>query len=80
MAWHIMNKISFEDWLETQKNRDDSIGDLAKDFIAAKTLYPEHKNKLTRSILIRYDACEGALNAYEKARREYEELGSENEM
>ena len=58
--------MNFNTWLKAQKNRDDIVGDLAVDFI--RTGFTCLKESFRRHI-----PCEGAVEAYEQAKREYKE-------
>lgn len=58
--------MSFSRWLKTQKYRDDIVGDLAVDFIS--TGFSTIKESFQR-----YIPCEGAVEAYNQAKREYRE-------
>ena len=57
--------MQFEMWLKKQKDRDDPIGDLSKDFISSKQKSPFTFNSLP------YYACEDAKAAYRDAFKEY---------
>lgn len=59
--------MSFNRWLKTQRHRDDIVGDLASDFIS--TGLASIKESFQR-----YIPCEGAVEAYEQAKREYREV------
>jgi len=72
--------IRFKTWLKKQKKRDNSIGDLAKDYIVDERCLKESdeegpKNTIEswREYLAGKDACEGAINALNKAWAEYKE-------
>ncbi len=56
--------MNFEYWLKKQKNRNDPVGDLSKDFILS-----EEKNFLKS--FKKYHPCDGASVAYKKALEEY---------
>lgn len=59
--------MSFSGWLKTQRHRDDIVGDLASDFIS--TGFTTIKESFQR-----YLPCEGAVEAYEQAKREYRDI------
>jgi hypothetical protein len=57
--------MTFEEWLVTQKNRNDPIGDLAKDFDFTRNKKCDEKH------LGRWEACKEAYDALKEARKEY---------
>ncbi len=59
---------TFEQWLKRQKNRDDPIGDLARDFIDSKT------STIEKSFM-KYSPCYDALITCVKAWKEYLGVG-----
>jgi len=63
--------MTFESWLKKQIKRNDSVGDLANDFISAKKTYPERGVKCTKEHLDRWYAIPEAYEALEQAKNEY---------
>ena len=64
--------MSFNTWLKKQSDRDDPIGDFARDAL-------QDPNKPTgirqwRSHLQQCHACDGAVNAVERAYEEYKQM------
>jgi uncharacterized protein YozE (UPF0346 family) len=66
---------SFYKWLNKQSDRDDIIGDLAKDVERARNI-PQDSNdiEIWRSHLRRNAACQEAIEALHEAWAEYEAL------
>ena len=65
--------ITFRQWLIQQKGRNDPVGDVARDFIddeCAKWL--RSPKSIQRHIELAHDACPAALEALQRAIREYE--------
>lgn len=65
MNFNIIQK-QFSSWLKKQKHRDDKIGDLARDYISSKD-----KQNITLKYLQDNHACDGAINAYKEAKKEF---------
>jgi hypothetical protein len=65
--------MTFEKWLTKQKKRDDPIGDLSKDFIAASK-FIDCKNPSFLDTFKYFYPCDGAKKAYQEALEEYKEL------
>lgn len=67
--------MTFTNWLLEQKGRDDPVGDLARDFqrdLNLKSDTSVHTNFLfSKTYLIRHNACDGALEAYDQAKKEW---------
>jgi hypothetical protein len=64
--------ITFRQWLIQQKGRNDPVGDVARDFIddeCAKRL--RSPKSIQRHIELAHDACPAALEALQRAIREY---------
>jgi hypothetical protein len=59
--------MTFETWLIRQTNRDDIIGDLAKDFKDSR----KQREKCDQAHLVKHGACEGAFYALSQAKKEY---------
>jgi hypothetical protein len=57
---------TFEAWLLRQVDRDDPVGDLAKDYRDDR-----HDGKLTYSYLLSRGACDAAIEAFHRAKREF---------
>lgn len=57
--------MSFRKWLMTQKNRQDRVGDLARD-VARDVEAPENYRALRRHIMC-LEHCDGALEAIDEA-------------
>lgn len=65
-------KNKFYSWIKKQKNRDDPIGDLAKDIISDRKFPKSIDNLKTHtSYLVYKGACQGALDALNIAWNEY---------
>lgn len=58
--------MKFEKWLLKQKKRNDPIGDLSTDWIA-----DGRKTPFTLSYLKSKNACDGAIEAYKEAIKEF---------
>ena len=58
--------MTFEQWLRKQKERNDPIGDLAKDWIQTGCPKP-----FTLRELSKYNPCLEAINTYHKAINRY---------
>ncbi len=72
----------FEEWLKTQKHRDDPIGDLAKDYIAARKMIrapfarrsdDRHSSNIEKQ-LAAWDAGFHVYEVLEEAKEEYTRL------
>jgi hypothetical protein len=59
---------TFEAWLLRQVERDDPVGDLAKDYRDDR-----YDGKLTYTYLLVHGACDGAIEAFHRAKREFAE-------
>lgn len=68
-------KMTFENWLRKQKERDDPIGDLAKDFIDSYKIILKEKQKRfkVKETMEYFGACSDARIAYDEAMKEYKE-------
>jgi len=63
--------MKFENWLIKQQDRDDPIGDLAKDFILAQKINPFKTLKESMGI---FSPCHEAYEALKDARKEFREI------
>jgi len=68
--------MTFESWLKLQKNRDDAVGDLSKDFFDAKKIdmakgISNKFQKCDKEHLDRWHAIPDAYKALKQAKREY---------
>ena len=63
--------MTFESWLKKQIDRDDPIGDLAKDFIRSSKLLPDLKT--IEETFDKFTPCSYAWDAYEEAKEEYKD-------
>ena len=75
----VMNMVSFLKWLVKQKERDDPIGDLSRDFIEDKrTMFPDMPRlsgyPSLRRRMIHLGCCDNAMLALERAWNEYARL------
>lgn len=66
--------INFKTWLYKQKDRDDPVGDLARDAIQDPKC-PLRLEAWKAYLTLDIDACESALNAFERAKTEFKEGG-----
>ena len=74
----VLPRFSFYSWLQHHRNRDDAVGDLARDARADDRFprtskwhpHPFGKARFQR-YLYRHYACDGALAAFETAWGEY---------
>ena len=68
---------SFISWLSMQKKRPDSIGDLARDFLAGSCCKKECNNatNLRKHMILEHDPVKGALDALSRAESEWMESG-----
>ena len=62
-------EMTFIAWLKKQKDRDDPIGDLAKDFI--DDTKRRNRRKFTVEYLRSVNACSDAIKAFNQATKEY---------
>jgi len=56
--------MNFETWLRKQKNRNDCVGDLAKDFIDSKTT-------TIKASFDKYSPCDNAIESFSEAVEEW---------
>lgn len=71
--------IKFETWLRMQQKRDDPVGDLSRDFLHAKSIYPLYGKKCDEEHLNKFNAIPEAYKALKKARKEYEKYVKNND-
>jgi hypothetical protein len=68
----VTDELSFEAWLDRQRDRDDGVGDLARD-AHIDPRWPEGWRIVgLHEHLVSWGACEGAHQSLERAWREWE--------
>ena len=70
--------MEFIQWLKKQVDRNDPIGDLARDLIHDVKARRFKSYSRFRTYLEEIYACDGAIEACEKAYKEFTENGDEN--
>ena len=67
-------KSAFITWLEAQKPRKDPVGDLAGDFCESSCCrHAQTPMGLRRHMTAEHSACQGALDALERAQKEWQQ-------
>ncbi len=77
-----MEYLSFTGWIKTQAERNDSVGDLARD-IRQDSCWPsrsQNKERFLFHLEKIHEASRPALAAFQKAWREWESLSSSEEQ
>ncbi|MBM4277068.1 MAG: hypothetical protein FJ130_04180 [Deltaproteobacteria bacterium] len=63
--------MKFHNWLRKQTNQNDPVGDFARDVKADAESPKNNSIKKWRTYLSNVGACDGAINAFERAWIEY---------
>jgi hypothetical protein len=72
--------MKFETWLVKQKKRNDSIGDLSRDFIDARVAMRAERQpvRTIEDTFLRFSPCYDAQEALNKAKEEHVKFNSED--